>query len=454
MASGDTFRRLRYRKPVIPLAVKAPDIAKADLRVLSPDCPVQVIRTWTIRNQKLVLQFELSNKTDEAIEIGHLGIPLIFNNIITDRKLPEAHEKNSFSDPYIALDAGYVQVTRLKGSGPALVVVPEGDTPFEAYQPLREPTRPLQTAEGMFEWVVRSKALSEKDWGKAEPWNPPTSEILPPRGRREIGLRFLLADSIRSIEDTLKADGRPVAVGIPGYVLPNDIEGKLFLNAPSKVASVTVEPERAMTIAPARAPSSKWHAFAIKSNGWGRVRLTVKYSDGKRQTIHYYLTKPATQVVADLGNFLFTKQWYENPSDPFGRSPSIMGYDREANKVVEQDHRVWIAGLGDEGGGGSWVAGGDEAVRSAECARDREIRTVHRRCAVGRPSIQRWTEQIRGAKKHALLRSGRVSKPSVRQESKLDDVGKLEKRTGDERRPRIQLSARRRRVLVDVSQFP
>ena len=29
----------------------------------------------------------------------------------------------------------------------------------------------------------------------------------------------------------------------------------------------------------------------------------------------------------------------------------------EANKIVEQDHRVWIAGLGDEGGGGSWVAG-------------------------------------------------------------------------------------------------
>jgi hypothetical protein len=190
----------------------APDIAKSDLTPsLPPDCPVQVIRTWTIRNAKLVLKFELINKTDEPIEIGHLGIPLIFNNLITDRTLAEAHEKNSFSDPYIGLDAGYVQVTRLKGTGPALVVVPEGDTPFEAYQPLREPARPQQTAEGMFEWVVRSKALAEKDWGKARPWNPPTSEILPPKGRRVIGLRFLLSDSIRSIENTLKgqrASGR------------------------------------------------------------------------------------------------------------------------------------------------------------------------------------------------------------------------------------------------------
>ena len=33
-----------------------------------------------------------------------------------------------------------------------------------------------------------------------------------------------------------------------------------------------------------------------------------------------------------------------------------MSYDREAEKRVEQDGRVWIAVLGDEGGSGSWLA--------------------------------------------------------------------------------------------------
>lgn len=33
-----------------------------------------------------------------------------------------------------------------------------------------------------------------------------------------------------------------------------------------------------------------------------------------------------------------------------------MTYDRELNELVMQDSRVWIAGLGDEGGGGSWLA--------------------------------------------------------------------------------------------------
>jgi hypothetical protein len=33
-----------------------------------------------------------------------------------------------------------------------------------------------------------------------------------------------------------------------------------------------------------------------------------------------------------------------------------MTYDCEANHIVTQDSRVWIAGLSDEGGAGSWLA--------------------------------------------------------------------------------------------------
>lgn len=344
------------RWDVLPMPAGS-DLSKADLSPTLPaDCPVQVIRSWTVRNGKLVLLFQLINKTDQPIEIGHLGIPLVFNNIITGRELPEAHEKNSFSDPYIGLDAGYVQVTRLKGNGPALIVVPEGSTPLEAYQPLREPVRPQQTAEGMFEWVVRSKALAATEWNNAKPWNPPTSEMLLPKGTREIGLRFLVSSSIRGIENTLIENKRPVAIGIPGYVLSSDIEGKLFLKSRSKVSSVESEPAGSIAASAAKLTAGGWKEFTVRSNGWGRARLTVNYADGSKQTIHYYLTKPAGQVVDDLGRFLFTKQWYENPKDPFKRSPSIMCYDREADKILEQDHRVWIAGLGDEGGGGSWVA--------------------------------------------------------------------------------------------------
>ncbi|MGH9860595.1 MAG: DUF5695 domain-containing protein, partial [Candidatus Acidiferrales bacterium] len=149
---------------------------------------------------------------------------------------------------------------------------------------------------------------------------------------------------------------RPVAVGIPGYIVPMDIEARLFLKYPRAVQSVSVEPAGALTFE--RQPSTKggWQAYALRGKTWGRARLDVLYEDGLHQTIHYRVIKPAQQVVADMGNFLTTRQWFEDPKDPFHRSPSVMTYDRELNQIVTQDSRVWIAGLSDEGGAGAWLA--------------------------------------------------------------------------------------------------
>jgi hypothetical protein len=354
-----SFSTADARKSVISLPAAAPDLAIADLSPTLPaDCPLQVFRKWTLSGGRLVLSFELKNKTGEPLELGALGIPMVFNNILTDRTLAEAHEKCSFSDPYIGADAGYIQVTRLNGIGPALIVVPDGKTPFEAYQLLSEPMRPNQTFEGTFEWLAHSRAPAENSWKNAAPWNAPTSEIIAPDATRAFGVKFLAADEIRNIEKTLAENNRPVAVGIPGYILPNETEGKLFLNYRAQIKEIEVEPKGALTVTKGATTKNGWQTLTVRGNDWGRARLRVRYADETVQTVYYYLTKTATAAVADLGNFLFTRQWFETPSDPFKRSPSVISFDRETGKTVEQDNRVWIAGLGDEAGSGSWLAAG------------------------------------------------------------------------------------------------
>lgn len=347
------------RKPVINLPAATPDLAAADLSPTLPDdCPLQVLRKWTLENGRLVLNFELKNKTDQPLELGALGIPMVFNNIITDRTLAQAHEKCSFSDPYIGQDAGYIQVTRLKGNGPALVVVPNGKTPLEAYQLLPEPMRVNQTFEGTFEWLAHSRTFAETNWKTVQPWNAPTAETIPPNATRSFGVKLLVADEIRSIEKTLAENDRPVAVGIPGYILPNEMQGKLFLKFQSKIKEIEVQPKGALRVNLGETTKNGWQTLDVRGNDWGRARLSIKYSDATVQTVHYYITKPTAATVADLGNFLFTRQWFEKNDDSFKRSPSVMSYDRETDKIVEQDNRVWIAGLGDEGGSGSWLAAG------------------------------------------------------------------------------------------------
>ena len=346
-----------HRQAITALPVSGSVLAAADLKnTLPADFPLTITRTWLLENGQLVLRFELRNKTAAPVQIGALGIPLVFNNLITGRRLADSHENCSFSDPYIGQDAGYVQVTRLNGHGPALVVVPDGKTPLEAYQLLNEPMRPSQTFEGTFAWLAHSLAYAENEWRNATPWNPPTSATLAPNETRTYGLRFLLSDQIRNIEATLAAQQRPVAVGFPGYVLPQDVVGRLFLKYPQSVVSIEIEPKNALIISPGKPTPNGWQAYNIRGNGWGRARLTVVYTDGARQAISYYVIKPAAQAVADMGRFLTTKQWFADAQDPFGRGPAVMSYDREADKIVTQDSRAWIAGLGDEGGSGSWLA--------------------------------------------------------------------------------------------------
>ena len=247
------------RKPVTDLGASGGMLASADLSPTLPDdCPLQVTRNWRLDDGKLVLEFVLKNKTLNSMVIGSLGIPLVFNNYITGRTLSQAHEICSFSDPAINEDGGYVQVTRLSGHGPALVVVPEGKTPLEAYNPIlneapsastrvfTDLTPRAQTFEGFYEWLVHSKAYADNEWKRAQEWNPATSETLAPGETRTIGLKFLVSPEIRDIEKTLAANRRPVAVGIPGYIVPMGMDAKLFLNYPEKVVSIMSDPEGAV----------------------------------------------------------------------------------------------------------------------------------------------------------------------------------------------------------------
>ncbi|HEU5366020.1 MAG TPA: DUF5695 domain-containing protein, partial [Hanamia sp.] len=352
------FSTAANRMQVQALKVSGHVLAAADLAATLPaDIPLQIKRYWELQNGKLVLRFELINKSAQEVEIGALGIPMIFNNILRGT-LDQVHANNVFYDPYTGLDAGYLQVTRLNGHAPSMLVVPYGKTPFEAYNPLlHDPTPRGADFEGFYEWMVYSKAYAENEWKNADEWNAPTSTILKPGESRSYGVQFIISGTPKDIENTLEENDRPVAVGIPGYVLPQDVNAKLFLKYKSNVRSITAQPKGSLVVKKSGLSANDgWKSYEIKGRSWGRSRLTITYQNGLVQTIQYKVIKPESNTVADLGNFLTTKQWFEKDDDPFHRSPSVISYDDEKKAQVTQDNRAWIAGLSDEGGAGSWLA--------------------------------------------------------------------------------------------------
>ena len=138
-------------------------------------------------------------------------------------------------------------------------------TPFEAYQLLNEPTRPNQTFEGAFAWMVHTQAYAEDEWKNVQQWNPPTSLTLAPGESKTYGLKFLIADSIRGMEQALASNHRPVAVGVrfrPAGKIYEFDPGPLILRRDDRVLVETERgPELGTIAVTARAlgkPSESW----------------------------------------------------------------------------------------------------------------------------------------------------------------------------------------------------
>ncbi|XHG05483.1 hypothetical protein AWENTII_008704 [Aspergillus wentii] len=259
---------------------------------------LSVKRTWHNYDGDLALNFTITNQANESIEIGSVGFPIEFNNIFTGRSSIDTADKCVFVDPFIGLQAGYLQVTRLRGIGPHLVVTPLGlNTSLEAWRFLSEPTDTKlayqsQTFEGYYEWQVHTQAYAEQEWKDAQPWNEPTSRVLTPGESVTYGLRFTSLSTVEEIESTVASLGLPVAVGLPGYVLPRDLKGRLFVNTTSNVSSVKVSPESSLSINYTTSHASTWQEFALTPapDAFGRSRIELVYDNGMTQALHYYIT--------------------------------------------------------------------------------------------------------------------------------------------------------------------
>ncbi|SFW47967.1 hypothetical protein SAMN02927921_01837 [Sinomicrobium oceani] len=346
-----------HRTAVKPLQTSANILAAADLAPTLPDdIPLSVKRYYELRQGALVMRFELTNTSASDIEIGALGVPMIFNNILEGKSLDEAHAQNVFFDPYIGKDGGYLEVKRLHGKGPNLLVLPQEHMAFEAYRPLLEDPTPRSIVfEGFHEWMAHSKAYADKEWEGVTQWNTPTSITLRPGEVRNYAIRFVLTDAIREIPEVLKQEERPVTIGIPGYVLPMDVDGQLFVDYPEAISDIRISPAGALSLEAKGTTVSGAEIYNVKGMRWGKARVTIVYADSLEQTVHYNIIKPEAEVIRDFGHFLLTEQWFDEKGDPFHRNPSVISYDYEEKRQVTQDSRAWIAGLSDEGGAGSWL---------------------------------------------------------------------------------------------------
>jgi hypothetical protein len=369
--------------------------------------PLKVVRTYESAAAPpggLVLRFNVTNTHDAAVELGGLGLAM--------PAAGQMHgiEESVWNDPHIGRDHGFVEWVRVVVDEQTMLAVPltpgEG---VEAWRPIMENT----CGGDVWELVTHSKAWAEewasnkqypyyymdaalnatKTWpnpksawpawhgsdtipvtdfeGMAQPWNAPTSRTLQPGESASVAVQLLLADKgPRTRDAALAAAGKAVMHAVPGYVLSSEIQtATLFVTPPAGAAVKSVASSDAAVLTaklvhtdaegaspPPASPAARVAVEAVSGGGGGRARVTVEFDDGTVAVAHYGVVPTATFAgqIDSVGAHWADDAWLPRDFvDAFGRSASVMPYDRETRERVLDDSRAYDVGLSDDAGGGN-----------------------------------------------------------------------------------------------------
>lgn len=346
--------------PIVPLP--AGELAAASIALSDKTLQLERHYAAATDGHGLRMWFTLTNKGSAAVEVGAWGATMMFKDMSVHypgkMSLDSMAATDSFIDPAICGQHGFVSVTRMTGEGAVLLIVPENGTDFQAY-PNDSPAQLMSL----------SKAYAENEWKNASgpQWLEPTSLVLAPGAAHTFAYRLLVADSVRTKDDALAAAGFAVLQAVPSYSIATDMQSSLLHVLPPRgqtLQSTRVEPAGALTLgSPGKPFSNGFYALSVRGKVTGRARITLAYSDGTQHVASYYVLPPLNTHVHKYGTFLSDTAWYSNMSDPFGRGHSVLAWNRQLKKHIGvgdwdngyEDNRIFNNGLSDEAGAGTHV---------------------------------------------------------------------------------------------------
>ena len=190
--------------------------------------------------------------------------------------------------------------------------------------------------------------------GFSAPWNAPTeSTAFAPGETRSYALRLSLAPlGPRTTDAALTSAGKASIKATPGFVVAPDMKSAMMHVTPPNGATLThvAVSDASVLTAAITTPTT----IAVAAHARGRCRVAVTFSDESVAYVHYLVVPPFATQVARVGDHWANDAWLPRDFvDPFGRSASVMPYDRVDRVHVLADSRAYDVGLSDDAGGGN-----------------------------------------------------------------------------------------------------
>ncbi len=258
----------------------------------------------------LFWEIRVWNTGSEPLEIGNLALPLPMNtDYMWDHE--ETFERRVFRHAFIAGHGSFLYWLPAKGSGPILVLMPEGDTHLEFF-----------TAEGMdyahgrerFTVFVYSKA-SRISSSSGASRRPRTSRVLPPGEAVTHRFAFRWATSYEGVRALLRQHGGVDVQVVPGMVVPAIWRPDSCCRLQQTIEGVEMEfsEETQITSMPVREKEAA-HGYRVQFRRLGENRLTIRYGHGRTMLLEFFVTEPLETLIKKRAAFIVKHQQHRDPA--------------------------------------------------------------------------------------------------------------------------------------------
>ena len=281
---------------------------------------------YELHSDKLIWSLTIHNRSPETLEIGDLGVPLLFNTLY-ERDQAVNYQKRVIRHSDITGDNSFIFWTRTSGAGPYLLMTPTRGTHLEFFEATaagnkadaNDPVfRPRNAWEGLYTAYIHAAVEA----GEIEPhgtWRQPlTSKLLQPQGDPgdsvTYAFEFSWARDYNDIRKILYDSGLIDVEVAPGMVIPSDLSALLALHTRQPIHSVQAEFPDLTTIEPLPSRTIDTSIYRIRFRHPGENELTVSFGDGQKTILEYDMVEPLETLIQKRASFLVDHQQVKDPS--------------------------------------------------------------------------------------------------------------------------------------------
>ena len=282
--------------------------------------------SYRLEGEALLWRVELQNDLRVPIEVGDVGLPLLFNTYYAKDPIT-TYQQRLIRHSYIEGNNSYIFWMRPDGAGPFLLMTPAMGTHLEYFNAHSEgdsadaPDNVFARRgawEGLYTTYIHAKAQAI-DFDRGGSWRQPiTSTTLAPRGKPGSHVTYEFAFHWESdyarVRNELYNEGLIDTEVAPGMVVPIDLDAYFSLRSRQSISSVEPEFPTETSIESLPSPDPHRSTYRVRFHHLGENLISVHYGQEQRTQLEFFVSESIELLIKKRAAFLVQHQQVHDPA--------------------------------------------------------------------------------------------------------------------------------------------